>query len=134
MTIWERDNVYKKIYDVLEDGEVHCLVEIKKVIMSEQNVSASVISGKLRCLVMEGLVDNVARGKYKLLVGKGYSSKGQSLDVQLNSIYRQIVDIIENYKVKNLFEILEITEKEERKIAILRQVKEYIEEQWKLLD
>lgn len=103
--------VKKMIIEYLSDGDIHNVAEIKEHIRRECGglITEGVIAGSFKTLTTSGVIENVDRGKYRLIC-----SNQEETNANLNnkSVREQIENLTSKYREEaiRIINTLEIVE------------------------
>ena len=116
------DKVYNFIREILSDGQVHGLTEIKKIAYEKEGIRESVITSRMRTLTLNEEIEKVDRGQYKL------SEACYSFEKQLDKKMDNILKEIDSIKM-GISNINRLSIEEERKLLIIKEIKETLEKE-----
>lgn len=93
----------------LSDGNVHEVADIKNYVKGQYGESATegIISGAIRTMVTSGIIENVERGRYRII------TNNETVNSNDKSIRKQILELTQKYEESAISIINSIEIKEE---------------------
>lgn len=110
-----REQVYEVVAKVLSDGEGHPISELFEELKSSLGLTESQTTGRLRQMVLKGMIDNFERGMYRL------TSKSNNASDKLQRVLGDIRKLINGFDF-TITEALSLTEKDEKVLEELQRI------------
>lgn len=102
--------VKQAVKDILSDGRVHDVADIKNYARKKccEPITEGIFAGSIRTMTADGIIENVERGKYRLIVNdeqNGNTEQGEpGINMKILEATRkyqgEVIDIINGIEVK----------------------------------